>query len=674
MSSSNMFYRSLHEMPTDEVGSKAIRLGQLEKIGVNVPKFIVVPVSICSQIHTSKISADEFEKFLFMELAEYIPAHYYAVRSAALSEDGDHIAQAGVFKSIVQVTTPNIYLAIKNILTDAYEKSVKTMSIIIQPYIQAEQAGVVFTRNPLRGPELIIESVFGAGSKAVGGQAVTRHVVAGSNDMLTLKPWQQELVTTAQRVELEFNFPQDIEWVYSSGKVYIVQARPITTITQQSFNAYTLITHKFKSPYYLSIANQTEAFINPSPLMFSLLQGLYSKNGAIDRAYLHANINYRDTNQFILLGNKLFIDKEAELKSLYPAYTYFKNFNGTPEIHTIGGFYTSLKNSIRHQQLGSKKVQALLETNILQRLVSPFILPKTIEDMLEVIHKEYTLIYLINLHTAGILQKIKQLCPREYESLIVSLVPSQPYTKIFSNLKITDVTLGSTKGNSLSIDDTSLFYVPEECIERDTVQTDITNISVYKRSTLEFYCTVASKYITLRELARWQSVRLRNYIENSIVNFFSPYSIDDLLYCTLEDLKQGRVSLETIESAKDKCLQEKNIEYPNQFSSHASLLNIYGGANVCLSKGIAQGTLVTLETLPKNLIEPVVLYVDSIPPSLAPLLSRVSGIITKQGGLLSHLAIVAREGNIPVMQTQEPLTHLLNTFITLDSETGIISK
>ncbi len=39
-----------------------------------------------------------------------------------------------------------------------------------------------------------------------------------------------ELCAVARRIEAAAGAPQDIEWCYESGTLYVVQARPITTL------------------------------------------------------------------------------------------------------------------------------------------------------------------------------------------------------------------------------------------------------------------------------------------------------------------------------------------------------------------------------------------------------------------------------------------------------------
>ncbi len=70
-----------------------------------------------------------------------------------------------------------------------------------------------------------------------------------------------------------------------------------------------------------------------------------------------------------------------------------------------------------------------------------------------------------------------------------------------------------------------------------------------------------------------------------------------------------------------------------------------------VSAGVAQGILVNKETIerdiPKN--QTIILQTEMLSPGLTKYFDKISGIVSNNGGLLSHLAIIAREKNIPVL-------------------------
>jgi len=69
--------------------------------------------------------------------------------------------------------------------------------------------------------------------------------------------------------------------------------------------------------------------------------------------------------------------------------------------------------------------------------------------------------------------------------------------------------------------------------------------------------------------------------------------------------------------------------------------------SIGVSGGIATGKLVDT----KNIVaeERVILYTKILSPELVKYFDKIEGIVSEGGGLLSHLSIMAREKNIPVI-------------------------
>jgi pyruvate,water dikinase len=138
----------------------------------------------------------------------------------------------------------------------------------------SDVSGVLFTANPLTGllSEAVIDAVFGLGEALVSGQVEPDHFVvdAISGELLTkclgakqistrgktgggvenvsvdeaerqtLSSDQiRQLAALGQAVQKEYGAPQDIEWAFAGGKLYLLQSRPITSlfpVPQVSFN------------------------------------------------------------------------------------------------------------------------------------------------------------------------------------------------------------------------------------------------------------------------------------------------------------------------------------------------------------------------------------------------------------------------------------------------------
>src|SRR3712207_5255004 len=133
---------------------------------------------------------------------------------------------------------------------------------VVQRMVPAEHAGVLFTANPVTGArdEVVIDASSGLGEAVVAGLVTPDHYVIdarGSVRQRTLG--RREVVvrsvdgggvahTTAEQVdplpdgavvelarlgravEAHFGRPQDIEWARAAGRVWLVQARPMTSL------------------------------------------------------------------------------------------------------------------------------------------------------------------------------------------------------------------------------------------------------------------------------------------------------------------------------------------------------------------------------------------------------------------------------------------------------------
>ena len=139
------------------------------------------------------------------------------------------------------------------------------LAVIVQAMIQSDVSGVLFTANPLTGlrSETVIDATFGLGEALVSGLVEPDHYTVNSQTGLikdkslgakqlatrgkpgggvetisengemreTLTAAQvMELTATGQRIQAENQTPQDIEWALADQKLYILQARAITSL------------------------------------------------------------------------------------------------------------------------------------------------------------------------------------------------------------------------------------------------------------------------------------------------------------------------------------------------------------------------------------------------------------------------------------------------------------
>ena len=102
-------------------------------------------------------------------------------------------------------------------------------------------AGVAFSADPVTGESVVvIAAVPGLGESLVGGERdgdtyrvagdTVTAVTTPEGDVLT--PAQARAVARLARAcEVHFGRPQDTEWAFESGRLFLLQSRPITTIS-----------------------------------------------------------------------------------------------------------------------------------------------------------------------------------------------------------------------------------------------------------------------------------------------------------------------------------------------------------------------------------------------------------------------------------------------------------
>jgi rifampicin phosphotransferase len=138
------------------------------------------------------------------------------------------------------------------------------IAVVVQLMVEAEFAGVMFTANPVTGArdEVVVDATPGLGEAVVSGLVTPDHYVldsqggvrehtqgqrevvirsaagggvthdteAGTRPATLPDPVLAELAALGRSVTAHFGTPQDIEWAYAAGRIWLVQARPMTAL------------------------------------------------------------------------------------------------------------------------------------------------------------------------------------------------------------------------------------------------------------------------------------------------------------------------------------------------------------------------------------------------------------------------------------------------------------
>lgn len=310
------FFGELNRTDADIAGGKGASLGEMTQAGLPVPPGFVVltgafdrflnetDLSIeidailhtvnSSEVHTCEYASEQIRALILSaKMSESVEQEinasfkalevkYVAVRSSATAEDSSTAAWAGQLESYLNTTEKDLIENIKrcwaSLFTpraifyrfekESHDQKI-SVAVVIQKMVESEMAGIAFSVHPVTQDhnQLIIEAGYGLGEAIVSGQVTPNsyvvekssrriidknisnqgkglyRVLGGGNEWRTIsdalgdQPVLSderiiELSGIIVRIEEHHGFPCDIEWAYEQGEFYIVQSRPITTLTE----------------------------------------------------------------------------------------------------------------------------------------------------------------------------------------------------------------------------------------------------------------------------------------------------------------------------------------------------------------------------------------------------------------------------------------------------------
>ncbi len=205
---------------------------------------------------------------------------FVAVRSSATAEDLPTASFAGQQDTYLNVGDEEDLLdktrkcwsslftprAISYRVTKGFEHSKVKLAVVVQKMVASDTSGIMFTVDPnSEMPHIIIEAGYGLGEAIVGGKVTPDTYVVDKfhnkiiNKKISKQTWKYtrgkvgdtvkenipESIQSAQKmtdeqiialgkigndIEVHYAKPMDIEWAVEEGRIYVVQARPVTTL------------------------------------------------------------------------------------------------------------------------------------------------------------------------------------------------------------------------------------------------------------------------------------------------------------------------------------------------------------------------------------------------------------------------------------------------------------
>ena len=243
------------------LGGKAQGLVEALHLQLPVPKIWVISSELF--LSAQQYPMEEWPSFLQEELQKFLevlPEGKYAVRSSAKGEDAKEQSYAGIFETKLDVPKQEIIHAIIAVWESAFTNRVQSyasrsleMAVVLQPMIQAKYAGVAFSKNPspsnvFENDNLIIEYFKGSGEQVVQGEVTPERLCGSFSQILetTDHRWVPELLNTLMTLSEHHRSDVDIEFaIDSEGNFWLLQQRPITRLYPSHF----LPLHEYERKY-----------------------------------------------------------------------------------------------------------------------------------------------------------------------------------------------------------------------------------------------------------------------------------------------------------------------------------------------------------------------------------------------------------------------------------------
>jgi pyruvate,water dikinase len=234
------------------VGGKARALGLLSEAGFRVPEGCVILPS------AFEAEAGILEK----EVSVFLDRHdgLFAVRSSAVDEDGATHSFAGQLESFLNVSRDEVLDKVRLVWQSGFSERIvlyrkqagltlppPVPAVLVQHMVPSEVAGVAFSADPVSGRRgvVVIAAVRGLGEALVSGartgdsfhvdredRVISNEVVEPGNPTLS-EAAILEIARLARSAACHFGRPQDIEWAMAGGRLYLLQSRPITSLSRQ---------------------------------------------------------------------------------------------------------------------------------------------------------------------------------------------------------------------------------------------------------------------------------------------------------------------------------------------------------------------------------------------------------------------------------------------------------
>lgn len=671
-------FQNINKTDTAIAGGKGASLGEMIKAGILVPPGFVLlssafekfleetdlNIEIDSILHTvnhkemhtienasEKIKAlilgAEMPKNIADEIQKYfkdLSAKYVAVRSSATAEDSANAAWAGQLESYLNTTEENLLQNVKKCWASLFtpraifyrfEKNLHkqkiSVAVVVQKMIESEKSGIAFSVHPVTQDknQLIIEAGFGLGEAIVSGQITPDSYVVEKEPRQIIDKniqTQKQVLSDSEILELSglilkienhFSFPCDIEWAEEKDKFFITQSRPITTLRNITKNKQGVFDYIKSQRWFFGVR------ADESLLFYSAKRNGYAKY--IKKEY---GIEFAETLLIPLKKNH-----PIRVFNLWQA----KNF------HTISNekilknpqiliSYVE-KNDLLYQdiEMYGKKLISATKKEDYHESVKLF---NKIRNLYEVASGQFIIIFSLGLKLTENKDNLKN---------IGGVIKKHDIWR--NSVAFKEETMGE-----------NLFYFFK---------------FLTKRKKLKIAPLLLMKLLTLNEVGEWLNEELT---DAQIKNIIKSRKNHGFIYLNLRNENR-----EVVDGPEEITRIQKYFLKLDKESKKSKNNNEITGQVAYNSNDVLKGKIIVIKDKSElknksRSIDGKILVAIQTTPHYIPYMKKAKAIITDEGGLTCHAAIVAREFKIPCIVGTKTATQILkdNDSVEIDTSKGTI--
>ncbi|MGE5194704.1 MAG: PEP/pyruvate-binding domain-containing protein [Deltaproteobacteria bacterium] len=371
------------------VGGKGLNLGLMLRGGLPVPDGFCLTANGASD-------GGELDRQELLAAYRSLGAGLVAVRSSAAAEDGAEHSFAGQQETILGVegeqplldavercfrswesARSQAYRAQKGLLSNGTGAG---MAVVVQRLVPADVSGVLFTRDPLdpQGKQMLVEAAWGLGELIVSGRVSpdrfqidretravvheeigrkhvrmtavgVRDVAAHEQSLPSLDPDQlRQLAELGLRVEEFYGAPRDIEWAFAEGRLWLLQARPVTAagaFEKEEFRRAEIARLRSKAANTGTVwarYNLAEVLPRPTPMTWAIVRQFMSGRGGYGQMFRDLGFDpdpeLDDEGIIDLVCGRPYVNLSREPKLYFRDFPYGYDFASLKE-HPSASFY-----------------------------------------------------------------------------------------------------------------------------------------------------------------------------------------------------------------------------------------------------------------------------------------------------------------------------------------------